>query len=166
MQNYRNQYAARRTLYAKFAFCLIEVVAALTILVFITLSLMVVYDHCMAAAADSTLRMNAFEVARDNMEELLAQESVELKVENGQSEKYPDIIWQITVDGFYEPVTSRMWLQATCTAQYVDSAGQEKTIELKHWLTDLTEEEVLNLFDANDPNKAVEQGFPQQLLNF
>ncbi len=159
-------YTIYSTLSAKSAFCLIEVAAALTILVFVIISILAVYDRCMAAAAESTLRMQAFEVARDNMESLLTRQAVELSVENGQSGKYPDILWQTTIDGFYEPVTSRIWLQATCAAQYIDTAGQEQVVELKHWLTDLTQDEILKVFDANDPNKAIEEGFPEQLLDF
>ena len=137
---------------AETAFCLMEVVAALTILVFLIISVLAVYDRCMAAAADSTLKMHAFEVARENMENLLAMDSVELKVENGQSEIYPDITWQTTVEDFYDPATSKTWLQATCTADYVDTSNTEQTIELKHWLTDLSDED-LKAFDQNEPNK-------------
>jgi type II secretory pathway pseudopilin PulG len=134
------------------AFCLIEVVAALTILVFVTISILAVYDRCMAAAADSTLKMQAFEVARENMENLLAQSSVELKVENGQSEIYPDILWQTSVESFYEPLTSRTWLQAICTANYFDTSSNEQTIELKHWLTELSQEDIMKMADQNEPN--------------
>ncbi len=129
-----------------------EVVAALTILVFLTISILTVYDRCMAAAADSTLKMQAFEVARENMENLLAKDSVELKVENGQSELYPDILWQTSVESFYEPLTSRTWLAATCTANYIDISGNEQTIELKHWLTELSQEDLLKMADQNEPN--------------
>jgi hypothetical protein len=129
-----------------------EVVAALTILVFLTISILTVYDRCMDAAADSTLKMQAFEVARENMENLLTMDSVELKVENGQSELYPDVLWQTSVESFYEPLTSRTWLQATCTANYIDISGNEQTIELKHWLTELSQEDLLKMADQNEPN--------------
>ena len=149
---YRVSSEIERTRYAAKAFCLIEVVAALTILVFLTISILSVYDRCMSAAADSTLKMRAFEVARENMEYLLTKESVELMVENGQSELYPDILWQITVEDFYESLTSRTWLQATCTANYIDSSGNEQTIELKHWLTELSQEDLQKISDQNEPN--------------
>jgi len=138
--------------YAARAFCLMEVVAALTILVFLTISILTVYDRCMDAAADSTLKMQAFEVARENMENLLSMDSVELKVENGQSELYPDILWQTSVESFYEPLTSRTWLQATCAANYIDISGNEQTIELRHWLTELSQEDLLKMADQNEPN--------------
>jgi len=152
MKNFKQLYIACTTRYAASGFCLIEVVAALTILVFVTISILVVYDRCMIAAADSTLKMQAFEVARENMENLLAQDSVELKVENGQSELYPDIFWQTSVESFYEPLTSRTWLQATCTANYVDTSGNEQTVELKHWLTELSQEDMLKMAGQNEPN--------------
>ena len=152
MLNLRKIYAIRCTTNARRAFCLIEVVAALTILVFVTISILTVYDRCMVSAADMTLRMHAFGVARENMENLLATNSVELKVENGQSEKYPDIVWQTSIEGFYEPLTSKTWVQATCNAQYFDAEGIEQTIELKHWLTDVTDANALKAFDQNEPN--------------
>ena len=129
-----------------------EVVAALTILVFLTISILTVYDRCMSAAADLTLKMQAFEVARENMENLLSTESVELKVENGQSELYPDILWQTSVESFYEPQTSRTWLQATCSVNYLDTSGNEQMIELKHWLTELSQEDLMKMADQNEPN--------------
>jgi hypothetical protein len=61
-------------------------------------------------------------------------------------------LWQITTEDFYEPLTSRTWLQATCTANYIDSSGTEQTIELKHWLTELSQEDLLKISDQNEPN--------------
>ena len=152
MRKHKKTCDVRYTLQAKTAFCFIEVVAALTILVFLAVSVLTVYDRCMTAAADSALKMNAFEVARENMENLLILDSAELKVEYGQSEIYPDITWQTTVETFYEPMTAKIWLQATCSAQYFDTAGIEQSIELKHWLTELSNEDVAKVFDSNDPN--------------
>ncbi len=152
MRSFRQLHTACRRRYAARAFCLMEVVAALTILVFVTISILAVYDRCMVAAADSTLKMQAFEVARENMENLLTMDTVELKVENGQSELYPDILWQTTIESFYEPLTSRTWLQATCAVNYIDTSGNEQTIELKHWLTELTQEDLMKMADQNEPN--------------
>jgi hypothetical protein len=101
----------------------------------------------MTSAADSTLRMQAFEVARENMENLLSRDSVEEMVEYGNSERYPEIQWQTTVESFYEPLTSRMWVQAVCLAEYTDSAGEAQKVELTHWLTDLTKEQVLQIIE-------------------
>jgi hypothetical protein len=124
---------------------LVETVTALTILAFFTSGVLVVIDRCLTSAADMRLRMHAFEVARENMEKLLAAESLKESVENGESEKYPDIKWRTTVETFYEPVTSRMWIRGVCTAEYEDSKAEEQTVELTHWLTDLTREQLLEL---------------------
>ena len=70
------------------AFSLAEVVAALMILAFIVTSVLVVINRYMASAANSVLRMQAFEVARRNMEELLSLNSVSETVEYGESEMY------------------------------------------------------------------------------
>jgi prepilin-type N-terminal cleavage/methylation domain-containing protein len=129
----------------KKAFSLVEVLMALAILALISSSVLVVIDRCVASAAASTLRMRAFEVARENMEKLLASASVKESIEYGESEKYPDIGWQTVVETFYEPITARMWIRGVCSAQYNDPNGQEQTVELTNWLTDLTKAQLLQL---------------------
>jgi len=141
---------ARKTQYAirnakEKAFSLVEVLTALAILALISSSVLVVINRCVASAADSSLRMQAFEVARENMEKLLALFLVQETVEYGESDKYPEITWQRVVDTFYEPITARMWLRGVCSAQYTDTEGQEQTVELTHWLTDLTKEQLLEI---------------------
>jgi len=127
------------------AFSLVEVLAALAILALISSSVLVVINRCMASAANSTKKMQAFEVARENMEKLLCSDSVTETVEYGGSDKYPDIQWQSTVDSFYEPITERMWIRAVCSAQYTDTDGQPQTVELMHWLTDISKEQMLKI---------------------
>ena len=139
--------AKRYTLYAKGAFSLVEVVAALVILAFVSSSVLVVFNRYMASAANSVLRMQAFEVARANMEELLTLDSVAESVEFGNSDRYPDIGWQTAVETFYEPLTSRMWIQAICSAEYTDSENEVQTVELTHWLTDVTKSQLLKILE-------------------
>ncbi|GAI98044.1 unnamed protein product [marine sediment metagenome] len=115
-----------------------EALTALIILALVSSSVLVVINRCMASAADSALRMQAFEIARDNMETLLSKDSAEEMVEYGSSDKYPAIQWQTAVETFYEPMTERMWVRAVCSAEYADIAGDVQTIELTHWLTALT----------------------------
>jgi hypothetical protein len=120
---------------------------ACVLLAFIGSSVWVVMERCMISAADSTQRMRAFEIARDNMEKLLIAESVEEMTEYGVSEKFPDIRWQTTVESFYEPLGSRMWVRAVCSAEYTDSSGETKTVELTYWLTDLTKEQLQQMME-------------------
>lgn len=127
------------------AFSLAETVAAVMILAFISTSVLVVINRCMASAVDSILRMQAFEVARKNMEELLSSDSVEESVEYGNSEMYPDIQWETVVESFYVPLDTKMWIQAICSAEYTDSEGQVQTVELTHWLTDVSKAELLQI---------------------
>jgi prepilin-type N-terminal cleavage/methylation domain-containing protein len=134
----------------KKAFSLVEVMMALAILALISSSVLVVIDRCVASAAKSALRMRAFEVARENMEQLLASATVKESVEYGISEIYPDIGWQTVVETFYEPITARMWIKGVCSAQYNDPNGQERTIELTHWLTDLTKEQLLQIENRDE----------------
>ena len=97
------------------AFSLIEAVSALVILALISSGVLMVIDRCIISATDSTLRIRAFEVARENMETLLASNSVKEQVEYGSSEKYPQIQWQTVVEAFYEPLTARMWARGVCS---------------------------------------------------
>ena len=126
-------------------FTLMEGMAAVALLAFISASAWVVMQRCMMSAADSTQRMRAFEIARENMEKLLGFASVTEMTEYGVSEKFPDIRWQTTVETFYQPINSGMWVRAVCSAEYSDSSGENKTVELTHWLTELTEEQVQEL---------------------
>jgi prepilin-type N-terminal cleavage/methylation domain-containing protein len=132
------------------AFSLAEVLAALAILAIISSSVLVVINRCVASAANSALRMQAFEVARENMEKLLASDSVKESVEYGNSEQFPEILWETIVETFYEPITARMWIRGVCSAQYIDTEGQEQTVELIHWLTDLTKEQLLQIMKQNE----------------
>ncbi|MBN2139301.1 MAG: hypothetical protein JW720_15975 [Sedimentisphaerales bacterium] len=124
---------------------LAEAIASLVILGLFSSGLMVVINRCMDWSGDSIQRMRAFEVARDNMEKLLSLDSVEEMSESGDSKEYPGIEWQTDVEAFYEPVTSRMWVRAVCKTKYTDANGEEQTIELEHWLTNLTKEQLLAL---------------------
>jgi len=126
-------------------FSLIEATTALMILAFISTSVLVVINRCMASAADSTLRMQAFEVARENMEKLLTANSVKETAEFGTSNKYPEIRWQTVVESFYEPITQRVWVRGVCSTEYTDTAGETQTIELTHWLTDVSKQQLLEL---------------------
>ena len=137
--------AIRYTLYTKPAFTLGEIVIALAILALISSSVLVVIGRCAASAADSELRMRALEVARENMEALLSADSVKETIEYGQSDKYPEIEWQTVVETFYEPITARMWIRGVCSAEYNDTEGELQTVELTHWLTDLTREQLLQI---------------------
>ena len=132
------------------AFSLVEVLTALAILALISSSVLVVIDRGATSAADSVLRMRAFEVARENMEKLLASTTVKESVEYGESDKYPDIAWQTVVETFYEPITARTWVRGVCSAQYNDPNGQEQTIELEHWLTDVTKEQLLQIMSRQE----------------
>ncbi|UCE98975.1 MAG: prepilin-type N-terminal cleavage/methylation domain-containing protein [Planctomycetota bacterium] len=154
----RNQLSAGcYVLCPKPAFSLLEVIAALVILAIVSSSALVVINRCMASAADSALRMQAFEVARENMEKLLTSDSVSETTEYGTSDKYSQIQWQTIVGAFYEPVTTRMWVQATCSAEYTDSAGEQQTVELTHWLTDLTKEQMLEILQQQEKELSAEQ---------
>jgi len=119
-------------------FSLLEVVVALGVLATICSAVLVVMNRCIAATIDSRTKTEAFRIVRENMEKVLGADFVTLTAEMGVSETNPDIEWQTVVETFNEPVGAGMWLQAVCSATYTDSASQKQTIELVHWLTDLS----------------------------
>ena len=122
----------------RYGFTLVESMASVALLAFIGASVWLVLERCTASAADSIQRMRAFEIAHENMEKLLGSDSVQEMTEFGISEKFQDIRWQTSVEGFYEPATSSMWARAVCSAEYTDSGGETKNVELTQWLTRLT----------------------------
>ena len=38
-----------------------------------------------------------------------------------------------------------MWLRGICSAEYIDTAGQRQTVELIHWLTSLTRDQLVQI---------------------
>jgi len=120
-------------------FSLAEIVAALTILAIITSGVVVVIQRCTTSAADLSLKTQAFEVARDNMEKLLSTEVAGEMIEYGASEKYPGINWEMVVETFREPLNSDMWVRAVSSAEYTDLQGEICKVELTNWLTDVSE---------------------------
>ena len=119
------------------AFTFIEVIMAVTIIAVTVTTVLTVMTRCLEAAIDNRTRMQAFELARENMEKLLALNSVSDQAEFGTSEKNPDIQWTSIVEPFTEPTDSEMWVQAVCSATYIDSKGAEQSIELTHWLSEV-----------------------------
>jgi len=141
-------------------FTLVEVVTALAILALASSSVLIVIDRCVSSASNSALRLEAFELARENLEKILISDTVEETVDYGTSDKYPDISWQTIVEGFPEPVTGQMWVRAVCSAEYVDSTGEKRKVELVHWLSPLTDQQAGLLVDQ----KELEQLGMEQLL--
>ncbi len=136
-------------------FTLMEVVTSLAILAILCSSVLMVVKRCMSAAADTSVRMKALEVARENMETLLSSNSVKDGVEFGQSEKYPEITWETTVESFYEPVTNRMWVQAVCLAEYTDSNDVLQDVELTHWITNVNKQQLMQILEEEEKQKAL-----------
>jgi len=142
-------------------FTLIEVLTALAILALVSSSVLVVVDRCLVSASDSGLRMEAFLLARENMEKILASNSVEETVDFGKSEKYPDVSWQTVVESFSEPVSGKMWIRAVCSAEYMGSTGEKQEVKLEHWITELTDQQASQL--AGQPG-SIEELTAEQLL--
>ncbi len=134
-------------------FTLLEVIAALAILGLAASSVLVVIDRCVSSAANSALRMEAFTLARENLEKILVRDSVDETVDYGTSERYPDVSWQTVIEGFPEPVSGQMWVRAVCSAEYKDSTGETQKIELIHWITPLSDQQAGQLVGQQDLEK-------------
>ena len=134
-------------------FSLIEVTTALAILAVICSSVMVAMNRLMDAADDVTMKMRAFTVAR---EQVLVLPSVGEMTEYGTSLTYPMINWETTVETFAAPIMDKTWSRVICRAEYEDIEGQMQTVELTHWLSELTDAQVQaqdDSGDALDPNE-------------
>ncbi len=174
------KYHSKKILSSAPAFSLVEAVTALIILSLVSSSVLIVINRCMASSIDSESRMQAFEVARGNMEAILFKDKVEEMTEYGSSDKYPEIKWQTVIETFYEPVTQKMWARAICSAKYVDMAGDEQAIELTNWLTNLTKEQVIQMIEekkkekeqsaegviAGDANQPYGQGYGEMICGY
>lgn len=137
-------------------FTLLETVTAMCILALMCTGIVVVMSRCTTTANNLTLQIQAFDVAQQQMEEVLAKSSVRESVDMGTSEQYPNVEWQTTIEVFEEPVGSALWARAICSSQYEDVDGQPQTVELACWLGRLTEDQLAKLerernADANDP---------------
>ena len=110
-------------------------------------SVLVVLNRSLEAVIDSRVRMQAFEVARQNMEELLASDSVTGTAGFGVHELNDDIEWEIVVEPFDEPVKLKMWVRAICSASFTDRYGERQRIEMTHWLTQLSKAQEKQILD-------------------
>ncbi len=134
-------------------FTLIEVTVALIILGMIIATVLVVVNRAIDTVVLWQTKMQAFDIARENMEKILAQPSVTDSVEYGISEENPDITWETTIESFYEPITNNMWIRAVCSAKFTDESGQEQKIEFAHWLAGLSKEQVLQILEQKQREK-------------
>ena len=123
-------------------FTLLEVIAATALLAIVVSTVLVVVNDFMISTMDTKSKMIAFNIARENMETILAKNIVEEFVEYGYDELNPDIEWETEVKSFTEPVNSDMWIVAKCSAWYTDSNSERQAVELTHWITGLSADDI------------------------
>jgi prepilin-type N-terminal cleavage/methylation domain-containing protein len=128
-------------------FTLLEVVTALLILGTICTTVLTVINQAITTTIDLRKRTQAFETARENMENLLCLLAVSDTSDFGTHPLYPDIEWETTIEPFTEPTTNKMWIQAVCKASFPDSAGEIQTVTLTHWLTGLSDKQAQQILD-------------------
>jgi len=145
------------------AFTMIEVSVALIILGMITATVLVIINKAVDTVVFWQAKMQAFEIARENIEQLLSRPSVTDVLEYGTSQTNPDINWETTIESFYEPVTNRMWMRAVCAAEFTDTQGQPQKIELTQWLTGLNKKQVFQILDQRRREKEYQQAMDEYL---
>lgn len=123
-------------------FSLIETSVSIVLLGIITSSLILVFERNLKAITDSTNRMKAHWVARENMEEILANQELLEMVEYGSSEKYPGIEWTKIVEPFANEVNGDLWLRVRCLGHYEDTEGEDRSVELQKWLYKFSQKEL------------------------
>jgi len=136
-------------------FTLIEILASLVILALISSSTFIIIDRCLNSTAETTLKMQAFQVCRENMETLLSKQKVKEQVNYGTSKKYPHINWETVVETFDEPVKSQMWVRAVCSAYYIDREGIEQKVELTHWLTNVSRRQMIQILEQMEKREKI-----------
>jgi len=136
----------------RWAFSLIETLAALGILAVISATIFVVIDRAVNATANMAMQRQAFEIARENMEKILAGSTATESAEFGISDRYPNIEWHTATESFYEPITSQMWVRAVSSADYYDCDNQQQSIEFTHWLANLSQKEIQKLLKDKTRN--------------
>ncbi|MBN1787915.1 MAG: type II secretion system protein [Sedimentisphaerales bacterium] len=135
-------------------FTLVEVTASLIILGLITATVLVVANRAIATVVLWQTKMEAFDIARENMEQILAGKKVTDTVEYGVSERNPDITWETTIESFFEPLTENMWVRAVCSAEFTDAGGEEQKVELVHWITSLSKKQVEQILEQQQRQDA------------
>ena len=136
-------------------FTLVEIVAALAILVGIVASVLVVMEHAVQATIEMRSRQHAFEVARENLESLLTVSTLSDEMDYGASEKYPEIQWELRVEPFYEPISNKMWIRAVSSAGFLGEDNEEQTVELQQWLTGLNAQQIKQILRQQKTEKDI-----------
>jgi hypothetical protein len=113
----------------------------------ITATVLVIINKAVDTVVVWQTKMQAFEIIRENMEQILAKPSVSDMLEYGESEINPDITWETVIESFYEPITNKLWIRAVCSAEFPDPNGQPQKIELTQWLTGLSEKQIMQILE-------------------
>ncbi|OHB58953.1 MAG: hypothetical protein A2Y07_04735 [Planctomycetes bacterium GWF2_50_10] len=139
-------------------FTVIEVATALVILAIIFTTVLTVFKDAMRAVSDDRINMQAFELARENMERILSQSSVSEQTEYGVSEINPQLVWELRTEPFSDPSGSGTWVKAISSATYLDANDQPKTLELTCWLTKVSKEVATQMMKDRELRDANEFG--------
>jgi type II secretory pathway pseudopilin PulG len=138
---------------SRFGFTIPEVTGALVVLGLVCAMIFPIIQNAMQAYSLNSAKLEAFQVARENMENLIAAGTVTESVEYGISEMNPNIEWETAVEPF--DLEGGMWVRAVCSATYFDANDQPQKVELVHWLSELPKDiaqKIMNdrMRDANE----------------
>jgi type II secretory pathway pseudopilin PulG len=123
------------------AFTLVEALTALVIVGFVCGTVLIVINNCIDSVSDMESRLRAVDVARENLESLLAQNNLKEFSETGISELYPDIEWVRGVEVTEFQGTSDMWMKAFSSANFYNTDNELEEVEFENWLAPLTDQQ-------------------------
>ncbi len=119
-------------------FTVLESLMAVLVIGFVVSSVMVIMANSISSLADLKLRTEAFEIARDNLEQILASDNVTEVSDSGTSDINPEIEWETSIKADQASSTdATIWVKAKSSASYTDSKGELQTVEFEQWITSL-----------------------------
>jgi prepilin-type N-terminal cleavage/methylation domain-containing protein len=147
-------YLSNNNLFARrsrtIGFTLVEVAMSIAILGIIASSAIVVMNNCIESAIDVRKKVLAFNLARENMETLLAEKSLSEMIDFGVSEIDPEITWELTTEVIQQQYTDDWFLEARSVALYTNGKGEEEKVEFIHWASTLTEGQIKQIQERDE----------------
>lgn len=123
------------------AYTLVEAMAALLVMGIVVSGVVVTITNCLDSMIDMRLENSAVDLARENMEYILAKNDAFEFYDSGVDEYNPDLDWETGFEVSTYPNTSDMWVRAFSNAGYYCTDGEYKTVEFESWIVRLTDEQ-------------------------
>lgn len=144
---------------------MVEALTALVIVGFTCGTVLIVINNSLDSMSDQESRLRAIDVARENIESLLAQTSLKEFSETGLSDLYPDIEWSRGIEVVEFQGTSDLWMKAFSTANFYNTDNELEEIEFINWLAPLTDQQQKQVLqDRQKEDEYLEEMQQEELL--